>query len=85
MMPMSSCTMFSLIIKINSMPHLRILGVTPADFKQCLDLGQQHGLLPHDALHLAVMQREGITTLVTTDADFDRVAGLQVFKPAPLP
>lgn len=40
---------------------------------------------PDDALHLAVMQREGITSLVTTDADFDRVTGLRVFKPAPLP
>jgi len=69
------------IVRINSMPHLRILGVTPADFEKSLVLGQQHGLLPHDAFHLTVMQREGITALVTTDPDFDRVAGLQVFKP----
>jgi len=67
------------------MLHLRILGVTPADFQKSLALGQQHGLLPHDAFHLTVMQREGITALVTTDADLDRVTGLRVFKPAPLP
>jgi predicted nucleic acid-binding protein len=72
------------IVRINSMPHLRVLGLTPTDFQKSLALGQQHGLLPHDALHLTVMQREGISALVTTDADFDRVAGLKVFKPVPL-
>jgi hypothetical protein len=33
-------------------------------------------LLPRDALHLAIIQRLGITAIASDDVDFDRVAGL---------
>jgi predicted nucleic acid-binding protein len=47
------------------------------------------GLLPRDALHVAVMQRLGLSEIATDDADFDRVTWLQhhwVFNaPTPAP
>jgi predicted nucleic acid-binding protein len=43
---------------------------------------REHRLLSNDALHLAVMQIEAITDLVTNDRDFDRVVGIRVWKPA---
>jgi len=45
------------------------------------------GLLPRDALHIAVIQRLGLSEIATDDADFDRVPWMQrhwVFNaPAP--
>ena len=35
------------------------------------------GLSARDALHVAVMLREGIARVMSFDADFDRVAGLE--------
>jgi hypothetical protein len=45
------------------------------------------GLLPRDALHMAIMQRLGLSEIATDDADFDRVFWLRrhwVFN-APVP
>jgi len=45
------------------------------------------GLLPRDALHIAVMQRLGLSEIATDDADFDRMSWLRrhwVFN-APVP
>ena len=36
-------------------------------------------------IHEVLSLPEGISALVTTDADFDRVAYIKVFKPVPLP
>ena len=44
-------------------------------------LSQQHGLLPADADILTTMRREGITTILTTDEDFNNIPGIQVLKP----
>jgi predicted nucleic acid-binding protein len=34
-------------------------------------------LLPHDALHLAIIQRLELTAIASDDADFDRVPVLE--------
>jgi predicted nucleic acid-binding protein len=44
-------------------------------------LSQQHQLLTNDALTLALLDRIGITDLVTNDDDFDSVASITVWKP----
>jgi len=45
-------------------------------------VSQQTGLLSNDALVVAVMQTNGLTSLASNDADFDRVPGLNRFAPA---
>jgi len=34
-------------------------------------------LLPRDALHVAIIQRLGLTVIASDDMDFDRVKGLE--------
>ena len=41
----------------------------------------RHGLLTNDSMIVALMQRHGLTHLVTNDDDFDRVPGLSIWKP----
>ncbi len=60
----------------------QVAGVGAEMFAVARALMREHRLLSNDALHLAVMQIEGITDLVTNDRDFDRVAGIKVWKPA---
>lgn len=51
--------------------------VSPADIDRALDLFEGHDSLDmRDALHAAVAQRAGLDTVVTTDSDFDGIAGL---------
>lgn len=42
---------------------------------------REAGLLMNDATSVAMMRREGIIDLATNDDDFDRVAGVRVWKP----
>ena len=44
-------------------------------------LSRQTGLLSNDALIVAVMQANGLTSLASNDADFDRVPGLTRYEP----
>lgn len=49
-----------------------------------LDLGKvisKNRLLPSDALHLATMTSNNILNIATNDADFERVKGINVWKP----
>lgn len=45
-------------------------------------VSQQCGLWTNDALVVAVMQANGLTNIASSDADFDRVAGLTRYAPA---
>src|SRR5206468_1457353 len=44
-----------------------------------------YGLLPRDAIHVAVAQRLGIEAIVSDDDAFDRVPGITLYKPEPGP
>ncbi len=44
-------------------------------------MSQQHGLLSRDALIVAIMQANNLTTLASNDIDFDRVPRLNRFGP----
>ena len=69
------------------LPHLQLAAVLEDDFPQMLTNITAFGLLPRDALHVAVMQRLGLSEIATDDVDFDRVPWLQrhwVFN-APVP
>ena len=38
-------------------------------------------LLPWDAIHLAVLQKHGLTDIASGDEDFDRVSGMTKYAP----
>jgi predicted nucleic acid-binding protein len=56
------------------LPHVHLVGMETADFSRMLDNIETYGLLPRDALHLALMQRLNLTTIASGDTDFDRVS-----------
>jgi len=68
-------------IVLNELIHLVILGVSAEIFLEARGLMRVHRLLSNDALHLAVMQKEGIRNLATNDADFDGIENIHVWKP----
>ena len=43
------------------------------------------GLLTNDSMVVSCMREYGLSLLATNDADFERVAGVTVFKPSDLP
>lgn len=59
------------------LPNLRVLPVKESDVRRALDLMADHSKLsPRDALHASCAIGAGIFTIITDDADFDRVPGL---------
>ena len=60
---------------------VQILSVTGQHVLRAGDLSRQHGLLSGDALIVAVMQANNITSLASNDADFDRVPGITRYAP----
>ena len=55
------------------LPHVHLVGVDTTDFSRMLENIQTYGLLPRDALHIALMQRLHLSALASDDTDFDRV------------
>jgi predicted nucleic acid-binding protein len=61
--------------------NLTIVDIKKANFSLARKLMEKHHLLSNDALHLAVMKQEGIINLATSDADFDGIKSIKVWKP----
>ena len=60
---------------------LTILSVGGPLVSRAADLSIHFGLLTNDALIAAVMQDNGLSTLASLDADFDRVPGITRYAP----
>ncbi len=52
-----------------------------AALDMAVDLSNKHGLLISDASHVAVMKSQGIANIATNDRDFERVDGIDIYKP----
>ncbi|MEJ2556823.1 MAG: type II toxin-antitoxin system VapC family toxin [Anaerolineae bacterium] len=63
--------------KFVALPNLNLVGVETTDFNRMLDCVVTFSLLPRDALHVAIIQRLGLTTIASDDTDFDRIEGLE--------
>lgn len=63
--------------QVLQLPHIYLVGIEATDSHQMLHNMEQHAMMPRDALHLAVLQRLELQDIVSDDADFDRVPGLQ--------
>lgn len=60
-----------------------LVGYLDADsrFHPACRLMANHGLLPRDAIHVAVARRLGITAIVSDDDVFDQIPGIRLYKP----
>lgn len=58
-----------------------VLPVTEPDVYLARRLSEQHGCSPRDLLHLAVMQNNGIPTIISADKDFDSVGSIERVDP----
>jgi predicted nucleic acid-binding protein len=73
----------TLVARLAVDPRIRLVGTEREDTFVALDLMDDYACLPRDAMHLAVMSRLGIDSLVTTDDDFVSVDGLALFTGNP--
>jgi predicted nucleic acid-binding protein len=72
--------------QVESIPRWGIQ-VLPADLGRCLraaDVRTETGLLTNDSVIVATMRDTGVTAIATADRDFERVEGLQVYRPTDL-
>lgn len=61
--------------------NLEIVSFSDLIFAKALKFMKQHRLMSNDAVHLATMEKYGITNIATNDRDFERVRWLKVWKP----
>jgi predicted nucleic acid-binding protein len=64
---------------------IEILKLGSDDLSASAAIRRTAGLLTNDSLSAAMMRRERIQALATTDRDFRRVAGLRLYRPTDLP
>ncbi|MCZ7403081.1 MAG: PIN domain-containing protein [Candidatus Methanoperedens sp.] len=69
------------IREIQNMDNLTIFGVSPAIFKEAVEIALTCKLLPHDATHAAVAKEMNIRNIATNDDDFERMDFIKVWKP----
>jgi len=46
-----------------------------------VQISERYRLLISDAVHIAIMKKRGIVDLASNDSDFERVAGINLWKP----
>jgi len=66
----------AVIRKLLLLPHLNLTGIEPEDADNFLKNIATFSLLPHDALHLSIIQRLNISDIASDDRDFDRIKWL---------
>jgi predicted nucleic acid-binding protein len=55
------------------------VGTEPEDLGKAMEYMEKYAFLPRDAMHLAVMYRQGVSSMVSTDDDFVPVDELRLF------
>lgn len=63
----------SLSRKLIRFPHLIFLNVTSEVMERAHQLVEQYNIKPRDALHAAAMLENGISEMISSDPDFDRI------------
>jgi len=69
--------------KIEQM-NLEVLSFTLEILTRSKEIRKNEGLLTNDSFIVVFMRDHGLTKLATTNGDFDRVHGLDVYKPVDL-
>lgn len=60
-----------------SLKNCVIVGVDAEIPLSALEFMKKFKLKPRDAFHLAIMKQHGVNTMISDDADFDRVRGIK--------
>lgn len=60
---------------------LEVIEINLEDINSSTDYGSNYGLLPHDAIHVAIMEEHGIRHIATADSDFEKVEKVMVWCP----
>ena len=72
---------FTFIEKMRDLPNLDIVAYSREIAFWGETLAKTYFLLSNDATHVATMKTHGISDIATNDPDFERVAGIKVWKP----
>ena len=56
---------------------LKFLPIDKQLLHNMITIIEQHNLQPHDALHMAIMQRYNIKTIISEDRDFDTIPSIE--------
>jgi len=67
------------LLKRVLLPHIQIIALAEEDLQALGRYLSRYELRPSDALHLAAMEKSGISSIVSEDEDFDRVEGIKRF------
>lgn len=67
--------------KILNITNLKIFPVALEDIIHAFTILSEVGLLPRDAIHLAIMYKNDIKALASMDSDFDVVKGITRYSP----
>jgi predicted nucleic acid-binding protein len=59
------------------LPYAEVLPVEEKDSKPAEKYLLKYGLKPSDAIHLATMEKAGISNIVSEDREFDKVRGIK--------
>jgi predicted nucleic acid-binding protein len=65
--------------RLTQLPHMTLVGTAADAYEAALETMEHSLLLPRDAYHWALMQDNGLTAIVTTDADFTRIPGATIY------
>jgi len=68
------------VSKISYM-QLTIFPLTLAIVRASAEVRESEGLLTNDSFVVAFMREQGIVQLATANGDFDRVSGIEIYKP----
>ena len=71
---------------VNKIPQMNftILALTPEIVLRSAEVRKTEGLLTNDSLVVACMHAQRLTKVATADGDFDKVSGIEVYKPTDL-
>jgi predicted nucleic acid-binding protein len=72
---------YEIVDSIEKMRNLTVLEVTPTIFTSAREYLKKFKLMSNDAISVATCKVYGIKNIATTDADFERVDFLKVWKP----
>jgi len=60
---------------------LEIIETTLEDINSSSKIGSDYRLLPHDAIHVVIMEKYGAKHIATSDPDFKRIKDITAWKP----
>jgi predicted nucleic acid-binding protein len=67
--------------RVRHIKHLKIASIDEGTLELALGYSKMYGLLSNDALHLATMKQEGVSTVASNDRDFEGIEWINLWRP----